>query len=104
MTKVIVLYPKTAGSWFDFDYYLGTHMPMSAARIGSAIDAITVDRVTEPGPPYEAAPFHAICTFVCASREAFEQAFLPHMEELQNDTPNYTNSQQIVIVTEDEPI
>jgi len=100
MIKVTILYPNSAGSTFDFDYYLNVHMPMSIARLGQSMDAIAVERVISPGAPWPDPPFLAICSFVCASREDFERAFFPHMEELQADTANYTNSQQIVLISE----
>jgi hypothetical protein len=48
MIKVTILYPSTPGSRFDFDYYLGTHMPLSIARLGGSMESITVERVVSP--------------------------------------------------------
>jgi len=100
MIKVTVLYPKTPGSRFDFDYYLTKHMPLSIARLGEAMQSITVERVLDPGAPWPASAYYAVCSFVCESQEAYEAAFLPHMAELQGDTPNYTDVTQQVLVTE----
>lgn len=100
MIKVTILYPRTPGSKFDFDYYLNTHMPLSIARLGIAMNGITVERVLDPGPPWPSPAFTAICSFVCESREAYEAAFIPHMAELQADTPNYTDAEQIVLISE----
>ena len=36
MIKISILYPNKLGSWFDMDYYLNIHMPMSIAKLGSA--------------------------------------------------------------------
>ena len=102
MIKVTILYPKTPGSRFDHGYYLTKHMPLSIARLGSAMAAISVERVLDPGAPWPAADYWAICSFTCASREAFEAAFLPHMGELQGDTPNYTDVQQQVLFSQIE--
>jgi uncharacterized protein (TIGR02118 family) len=98
MIKVTILYPNIPGSRFDFDYYLKTHMPMSIDRLGKAMSSITVERVVDPGPPWPKPPYVAICSFVCESREAFEAAFFPHMEELQGDTPHYTDVEQLVLI------
>ena len=100
MIKVTILYPHTPQSKFDFDYYLGTHMPLSIARLGLAMTAITVERVLNPGPPWPTPAYIAICSFVCESREAYEAAFIPHMAELQADMPNYTDGQQVVLISE----
>jgi conserved hypothetical protein len=77
-------------------------MPLSIARLGQSMEAISVDRVLSPGAPWPDPPFVAVCSFVCRSKEEFENAFLPHMEELQADTPNYTDAQQIVLISEIE--
>lgn len=102
MIKVTILYPKAPGSKFDFDYYLNVHMPMSISLLGEQMQQVTVERVIDPGPPWPQPQFFAVCSFVCASRSRFESAFLPHMEKLQADTPNYTDVQQIVVISEIE--
>lgn len=99
MIKVTILYPRTPGSRFDDDYYLTKHMPLSAARLGAAMRAITVERPVA-SPPWPEPAYWAICTFVCDSREAYEQAFFPHMEELQGDIQNYTDVTAIVQLSE----
>ena len=45
MIKVTVLYPNKPGSHFDVEYYLNTHMPMSARLLGVAVkDDLCRDR------------------------------------------------------------
>lgn len=100
MIKVTILYPNTPGSRFDFDYYLNTHMPVSIELIGHAMQSVTVARGVSPGAPWPDHTYAAICTFVCDSRETYEQAFLPHMERLQADMPNYTDVTSIIQVSE----
>ena len=95
MIKVTVLYPNLPGSRFDHDYYLGVHMPMSIRLLGAAMTTISVDRGAG-APPWPAPSFHAICTFTCPSREAYEQAFFPHMAELQGDIPKFTDVEAII--------
>ena len=100
MIKVTILYPKTDGGRFDFEYYLRTHMPLSISLLGQAMSAITVERVVSPGPPWPDAAYHAITSFVCASREVYEAAFFPHMERLQADMRNYTDIPAVIQVSE----
>ena len=60
MVKVSVLYPNKPGARFDVEYYLNTHMPMSARLLGAAVKAITVE-IGRPRPgPDDAPPFAAI--------------------------------------------
>jgi uncharacterized protein (TIGR02118 family) len=100
MIKVTILYPKTVGSRFDFDYYLGTHMPMAIDRLGHTMSAITVERPLDLDAPWPPSKYHAICSFICESSQAFEAAFLPHAAELQGDAVNYTDVVQEVVITE----
>ena len=96
MVKVSILYPARLGARFDVEYYLNTHMPMSARLLGPAIKAIAVD-IGRPGPgPEDTAPFVAMCAFICETVEDFMQAFTPVAAELQGDIPRYTDIQPIV--------
>jgi uncharacterized protein (TIGR02118 family) len=96
MVTVSILYPRTTGGRFDADYYVKTHMPMSIRLLGEAMTAVSVElgvSLAEPGSD----PAFVACThFTCASRKAFEGAFLPHAEVLQGDMANYTDIVPII--------
>lgn len=96
LITVSLFYPATPGGRFDFDYYLSIHMPMSIRLLGAPITAVTVERGIT-GPESDAAhPFVAVCRFTCQSREAFEAAFLPHADILQQDMAHYTDIAPII--------
>lgn len=99
MMKVTVLYPAGAGR-FDLDYYLGTHMPLSIARLGSSMHRIEVEVGVCGAAPHLPAPHVAAAHFVCDSAEAFIEAFLPHAAELQGDMANYTDIEPIIQFSE----
>ena len=96
MITVSVLYPKTADSRFDYDYYLGTHIPMVKARwtptglerVQLLRAASTLDGST---PAYE---LIGLLTF--ASPEAASQSIAAHGAEIIDDIPNFTNVQPVV--------
>lgn len=98
MIRITILYPRTPETHFDFDYYLNVHMPLSIARLGHAMKTISVERVEPLGDPFPEPQHYAICTFTCPSLEAYIAAFYPHMEELQADMANYTNSPQVILL------
>ncbi|HVI50030.1 MAG TPA: EthD family reductase [Candidatus Sulfotelmatobacter sp.] len=91
MIKVCILYPAQAGNRFDKDYYLKTHMPMAAAKLGPALRGASVDFGVNGGLPEQPAPFFAVCNLLFDDVESFYTAFAPHMEALQGDVPNYTD-------------
>src|SRR4051794_22109586 len=99
MVRITILYPNTPGSRFDVEYYLNTHMPMSARLLGAAVKAITVD-IGRPGLGGEPAPFAAICGFACETVEDFMGAFTPVASELQGDIPQYTDIEPVIQVSD----
>ena len=100
MVKVSVLYPNRPDSRFDVEYYLNTHMPMSARLLGSAIKAITVEIGRSGVDPNGIAPFAAIAGFTCETVEDFTDAFTPVAAELQGDIPNYTDIEPVIQVSD----
>ena len=99
MVKVSVLYPNKPGSLFDADYYLKVHMPMSARLLGPALKAVTAEIGIGGEVPGSPAPFAAIACFTCDSVGAFMQAFMPVVEQLQNDIPKYTDIEPIIQIS-----
>jgi uncharacterized protein (TIGR02118 family) len=94
--KVSVLYPNKPGSHFDAEYYLGVHMPMAVHLLGSALKATTAEIGLAGGTPGEPPAFAAIAGFTCESVEAFVQAFMPVVDQLQGDIPNYTDIEPVI--------
>ena len=100
MIKVSVHYPNNPGSRFDVDYYTSIHMPMSVRLLGSALKDVSVEIGIGSAVPGEPAPFAAIAGFTCESVEAFLAAFMPVVDQLQGDIPNYTDIAPIIQISE----
>ncbi|MDN5874684.1 MAG: EthD family reductase [Sinobacteraceae bacterium] len=69
MTKVSILYPNKVGGRFDFDYYVGQHVPRSIELLSQhpGFRRVTVERAvggTQPESPpgYVAAGFYVFDT------------------------------------------
>ena len=99
MVKISVLYPNRPEARFDIEYYLNTHMPMSAKLLGDAVKVITVE-IGRPGPGGEAPPFAAICGFTCETVDDFMNAFTPVAGELQGDIPKYTDIEPVIQISD----
>ena len=96
MITVSVLYPKTADSRFDYDYYLGTHIPLVKARwTSTGLDRVDLLRAAATldgsAPAYE---LIGLLTFT--SLEAAGQSIAAHGAEIIDDIPNFTNVQPVV--------
>ncbi len=64
MFCVTLLYPKTEGVAFDYDYYVEKHMPFAAEKLGDVCISWTVDKVSN-------GPYHVIGRLNVTSLEKF---------------------------------
>lgn len=96
MFVVTVTYPNEAGSTFDFDYYLRSHMPLVRTRWAAMglKEARVLRAVGTPDGSRPSAQVIALLDF--ASRQEFEQAVGAHGEEIIGDVPNFTNVKPVL--------
>ena len=101
MIRLLVLYPNKPDAKFDFDYYIGTHVPLFKQRMEPfGLLRVEVDRGV-PGPaPDSPAPFAAVFLCVFQSLENFQKGLAAHAPEILADLPNFTNIQPQVQISE----
>ena len=75
-------------------------MPMVQSRMGDQCKSYTVDKGLGGGAPNVAPTYVAMCHIICDSVEAFQASFGPHVGEIMNDIPNYTNTTPVVQISE----
>lgn len=100
MIRVSFLYPSEAEGSFDHDYFLRTHLPLVAARLGSALVGYEVDRGIAGGDAGAPPPFEAAVHMTFRSVDDFQRAFEPHADELVGDIPNYTDINATMQISE----
>jgi uncharacterized protein (TIGR02118 family) len=102
MVRISILYPNTPGSRFDFEYYVGKHMPRSIELLSShaGFRGVSVEKALDGALPGSAPAYAAMCHFLFESVGAFMAAFLPHAPELQGDIANYTDVAPVIQVNE----
>ena len=100
MFKISVMYPNPPGARFDHAYYRDTHLPMVAAKLGSASSYYTIEKGLGGGAPGSPAPYIAMCHFFCESLEAFGAAMASHRKEIMSDIPNYTDQTPVMQTSE----
>jgi uncharacterized protein (TIGR02118 family) len=93
MYRVAILYPTTEGATFDHDYYLKSHIPMVAARLGENCTSWGVDKVLD-------GPYVAIGYLVVNDLTAFGAAMAEHGAEIIGDVANYTTIAPQMVVSE----
>jgi len=100
MIKLSAFYPNSEGDTFDMEYYCNKHIPMVQKKLGAACKGVAVEQGlggAEPGSP---ATYSATGHLYFESVEAFQTAFDPHAEAIMGDTPNYTNTQPVIQISE----
>ena len=104
MITVTIMYPNQPGKKFDFDYYLGKHMPWTTEVISGHPDfrSISVERGISGMSPASEPAYVAKCCMMFATREGFLESFMPHAAELGADIPNYTDIEPITQFNEVE--
>jgi uncharacterized protein (TIGR02118 family) len=101
MVSLTVLYPKTADSQFNMDYYVNTHTPLVKERLTS-IGLTNVDlRAGVAGAAPDSPPAYAmVCNLSFGTVEELQNALATHGPELVGDIPNFTNVQPIMQISQ----
>ena len=92
MPILTILYPNSEGAFFDFDYYLQKHIPLSEEINGAKFEIHRGVASVEGGP----SPFVCIARLPVPSVEEFIQTITTRGQVLLDDMPNYTNIQPIL--------
>ena len=100
MIKVSVLYPNAAGMKFDMTYDLGHHIPMVRRLLGSALKGVLVEHGISGEEPGSPAPYMATGHLLFDSVQTFRASFAPHVQEIMEDIPKYTNSEPLLQIGE----
>ena len=90
MIRVSVLYPNAEGATFDIDYYVSSHMPMVAGKLGSALKGWSAEYGLAGATANDPAPYLASGHLTFDSVEDFQNSFGPNAEAILADVPNYT--------------
>ncbi|HYP83589.1 EthD family reductase [Variovorax sp.] len=99
MIKVSVVYPNDEGHRFDWDYYVGKHMPMVRELLGDALRRDEIEEGLSGPAPGSRAPFAAAVHMYFDSLEAFQGAFGPHAKGILKDVANYTDLRPITQIS-----
>ena len=100
MIKVTVYYPNGKNAKFDIEYYCNTHMPLVRRLVGSALKEVSVDKGISGEEPGSAPPYIAMGHLTFESIESFQSSFGPHMQEISEDIPKYTNVEPKIQISE----
>lgn len=101
MILLTVLYPKTADSRFNMDYYLNTHTPLVRERLTSmGLTGIDLEVGLAGGAPDSPPAYAMIGRLNFASLDELQNALSVHGPELISDIPNFTDVQPLMQISQ----
>lgn len=94
MVRLTVLYPKSAASYFEMDYYLQKHTPLARESFTPfGLVRVELEEGLAGGAPDTPPAYHMIASFSFNTMEELQQAVSSQAEKLKADIPNFTDSQ-----------
>lgn len=101
MICLTVLYPKTADSRFDMDYYLNTHTPLVRERLTPfGLTGINLETGMAGAAPDSPPAYTMICRLNFSSTDELQNALGTHGPELTGDIPNFTDVQPLMQISQ----
>jgi uncharacterized protein (TIGR02118 family) len=101
MVKLSVMYPMTANSKFDWDYYLGEHLRLAHQLLDPrGLVRIEIDRGLGSFPPGAPAPYHAVGHLYFRGMEEMQSALGATAAQFIEDERKYAPSGSVVQISE----
>jgi uncharacterized protein (TIGR02118 family) len=101
MIRLSVMYPATAGSKFDWDYYLDKHLALSRRLLTPrGLVRIEIDRGVGSFPPGTPPPYHAVGHLFFHTKDDLLSALAATAAEMIADVPHYTDVASVVQISE----
>ena len=95
------MYPQTADSHFDMDYYLNSHTPLVKERLTPAgLTGVDLRAGLAGGAPDSPPTYAMICNLSFGSIDELQTAMATHGPELIGDIPNFTNVQPAMQISQ----
>ena len=101
MIRLSVLYPATAGSRFDWEYYLGQHVDLVNRLLPPlGLVKLEIDHGLGGFPPGAPPPFLAVGHLFLQTMSDLQTALGATAAELVADQKKYTDVQSVILISE----
>ncbi|PIF46128.1 uncharacterized protein (TIGR02118 family) [Chryseobacterium sp. 52] len=99
MFKVTIFYPVKEGDWFDMEYYIQKHVPLSRSIFGGVLKGWAVEEADDQEGDGQNFPYRVIGHLFFEKVEDFYTRFLPNKETLEKDALHYTNVKAVIQIS-----
>jgi uncharacterized protein (TIGR02118 family) len=100
MIVLTALYPKTADSRFDMDYYVNTHTPLVRERLTPmGLTGVDLYEGLAGGAPDSPPAYTMVGQLKFNTLEELQAALATHGPELMGDIANFTDVQPIMQIS-----
>lgn len=96
MIRVAILYPRSGGTHFDLNYYIGKHMELVREKL-KPFGLLSAE--VDSGIEENFSPFSAIGYLLFNTIQEYETGFSKVGNTLVEDIPNYTDIEPVVQVS-----
>jgi len=100
MVKVSIFYPNVDGKKFNMSYYCDVHMVKVQALMGDSIKSVSVEEGISGIEPGSSPVYVAMANICFDTLDEFYAAFVPALEEISSDIPNFTEIEPILQISE----
>jgi uncharacterized protein (TIGR02118 family) len=101
MATLSIVYPRTPGATFDYDYYQARHMPLAGERWANAGLTGGEALLGKAAPDGSAPPYFAIGIIHFDSAESLQAALNgEHASEIIADIRNFTDAEPVIQIND----
>jgi len=101
MATLSVVYPRTPGAHFDYDYYQTRHLPLAGERWANAGLTGGEALLGKAAPDGSAPPYFAIGIIHFESAQSLQAALQgEHASEIIGDIRNFTDAEPVLQINE----
>lgn len=101
MVKISIIYPNRKNSWFDMDYYINRHLPVTIKFMSGrpGFRGLSVDKGLKSEFWNSKSIFIAQCNFLFDTEKDFFNAYKSHADKIKNDIKNYTDIKPVIQIS-----
>lgn len=99
MYKITIFYPVKENDWFDMEYYVEKHVPLSKSIFGDSLKGLAIEEAYNHEQDAQNRSYKVIGHLFFERIEEFYEKFLPKKRILEEDAKNYTSVNALIQIS-----